>query len=480
MFKTTLKLPLAILGGVLLAGCIHFQPKPLSPAETAAGLDGRSLTNGALKMFLEKNLHRELTNWPALSWDFPMLTFAAYYYQPSLEVARNEWRLSQAGIETAAGRLNPTVTVTPGFDRGIPANPIPWVVPVTLDVPVETAGKRNRRIETARHLAESAQLSIATAAWQVRCTLRSSLLDLTAAQQRAALLSKQVSTQEQIMKLLQQQAEVGAIANAELTPARVALARANVDLADSHCRFVEARSRLADAIGVSVAALDTITLAFDLNQIPVADRLTSADVRRTALQSRTDILSALADYAASQSALQLEIAKQYPDVHLSPGYIFNAGSAGDSQWELGLTVELPVLNRNEGPIAEAEARRSTAASQFIVLQAKIIGEIDRVAAVYAASRMNLESLQRLVAAQKAQCETVEAQFKAGELEQLDVRRAELELTSAQLAELAAQLMLQQAAGALEDAVQRPLDEASASTYFATGAGQPAPLPAKAQ
>jgi outer membrane protein TolC len=473
-----MKRSLAILGAVLLAGCVRFQPQPLSPAKTAAELDSRSLSNAALKTLLEKNLQRELTNWPALSWDFPMLTLAAFYYHPSLEVARNEWRLAQAGAKTAAGRPNPTVTVTPGFDPSIPGNPIPWVVPVILDVPIETAGKRGRRIETARHLSESAQLNIASVAWQVRSTLRSSLLDLAAAQHREALLARQLSTQERIVKLLAQQAEAGAIAAPELAPARVVLAKANVDLADSHRQLAEARPRVADAIGIPLPALDAVTLTFDLKQIPVADRLTSAGVRRTALQSRTDILSALADYAASQAALQLEIARQYPDVRLSPGYIFNAGSAGDSQWELGLTVELPVLNRNQGPIAEAEARRATAASRFIALQAKVIGEIDRVVAVYGASRTNLEALHRLAAAQKAQSGTVEAQFKAGALEQLDVRRAEFELTAAQLAELDAQIKLQQAAGALEDAVQQPLDEATVPTPAILGADRRASLPAK--
>jgi outer membrane protein TolC len=66
----------------------------------------------------------------------------------------------------------------------------------------------------------------------------------------------------------------------------------------------------------------------------------------------------LAEYNASQSALQLEIAKQYPDIHLNPGYEFDQG---DNKWSPGLTVTLPILNQNKGPIAEAEAKRTEAA-----------------------------------------------------------------------------------------------------------------------
>ena len=53
--------------------------------------------------------------------------------------------------------------------------------------------------------------------------------------------------------------------------------------------------------------------------------------------NRADVRGALAEYAASQSALQLEIANQYPDLHLGPGYGWNTGNAGDNKWSLGVS-----------------------------------------------------------------------------------------------------------------------------------------------
>jgi outer membrane protein TolC len=106
---------------------------------------------------------------------------------------------------------------------------------------------------------------------------------------------------------------------------------------------------VAEALGVPLRAVAGLKAPVYPNLSPkLAGELTSSEVRRAALQSRPDILAALAEYAASQAALQLEIAKQYPDVHLQPGYQFDQG---DSKWSLGLTVELPVLHQNQGPIA---------------------------------------------------------------------------------------------------------------------------------
>ncbi|SPE60163.1 Outer membrane efflux protein [Verrucomicrobia bacterium] len=447
--------PFLVLG--VLAGCSRFQPRPLSPGESAAQLEGRALTNEPLRTFLETNLHRPFISWPAPAWDFDMLTLAAFYYHPSLEVARAEWRTAQGAIKTAGGRLNPSVSVTPAYDYGIPGNYSPWLPLITFDIPIETAGKRRRRIEQAQFLSESARLNIATAAWQVRSELRSSLLDFVAAQQRAQILERQVALQKDIRARLEQQLQAGAIATAEITAARVALAKVSVDLADAQSQSAEARARVAEAVGVPVSALNRIVLNFDLSSTSSTDLITSTEARRAALQGRSDILAGLADYAASQAALQLEIARQYPDVHLSPGYSWNQGSAGDSQWQLGITVELPVLNRNQGPIAEAEARRAASAARFLALQARVIGQIDRSFAVYEASSKSLSSLGTLAAAQKALHQSTQAQYQAGAADQLELLSSELELNTASLAQLGAQAKLQQAIGALEDAVQRPLE-----------------------
>src|SRR5881397_720255 len=126
------------------------------------------------------------------------------------------------------------------------------------------------------------------------------------------------------------------------------------------------------------SALEGAELSFDFADRS-ADGLTSAEARRVALQGRSDILSALGDYAAAETELRLQIAKQYPDVHLSPGYQYDQG---DNKWTLGIVLELPVLNQNQGPIAEARARRDEAAARFTEVQARVISEIDRAGAAY--------------------------------------------------------------------------------------------------
>jgi outer membrane protein TolC len=438
----------------LLTGCVRFQPQPLSPAETSAGLESRSLDNPGLKVFLEKNLNRELSTWPAAKWGFEMLTLAAFYYQPSLDVARAVWAEARAGIVTAGARPNPSV----GFSPQYVFNPGPdpaWVQTLNLDWPIETAGKRGARGAQARHLSESARLDIAATAWQVRSQLRSSLIDFASATRREALLRKQIAVQEQVVAALEQRRDAGALASSEITPARLLLQKARMDLSEAQRQQAEAHARVAEAIGVPMSALNGVEVAFDLTALPAdLDHLTSSEVRRQALQGRADVLAALSDYAASESALQLEIAKQYPDVHLNTGYEYDQGL---QKWgTLGFGVDLPLMNRNEGPIAQAEARRKQAAARFEALQAKVIADIDRSLVVYQVAARSRAGAEALLATQRKQQESVEQQLKAGAADRLDVLTSQLELATSELAVEDGQTKLHQALGALEDAVQRPL------------------------
>ena len=114
----------------LLAGCATYEPKPLVPTETAAAFEKRSLESPELRAFIEKQLGHELKAWPphreAPGWTLPLLTLAAYYYHPSLEVARANWAEAQAAVVTAGGRPNPTLTLSPGYNFNAASGVTPW------------------------------------------------------------------------------------------------------------------------------------------------------------------------------------------------------------------------------------------------------------------------------------------------------------------------------------------------------------------
>jgi outer membrane protein TolC len=115
-----------------------------------------------------------------------------------------------------------------------------------------------------------------------------------------------------------------------------------------------------------------------------------------------------------------------------------------------------VLNHNEGPVAEAEAKRRVAAAHFISVQANAIAEIDSALAGYRAASRQVATARTLLENSRKQLNAVRAQEQAGEVDPLAVADAEVAFTTGEQSRLTALIQAQQALGRLEDAVQSPL------------------------
>lgn len=435
---------------VLLAGCTTFQSRPLSPTDIASAFERRTLDEPGLKRYIDANTHRTS---PTV-WNLETLSLAALYFHPDLDVARAQRAVADAGVISAGARPNPGVSASLEKNMDASAGTSPWTRNLGLDIPIETAGKRDARVEQAQSLAQTARLHIAVIAWQVRSRVRTQLLDLYAAQQRATLLQQQHIAQADLVRLLEQRLTAGMVSRPDVTQARIAFAQSNIALTAAQQQAAEARAALAAAVGVPLHALRDLAIVFDdFQQTPAVVELSPQTLRREALLARADLLAALADYAAAESALRLEIARQYPDVNLAPGYSWDAGAV---KWSLGVSLLLPVLNHNQGPIAEADARRAEQAARFTALQARVLGDIDQALTGYQAARRQQSVAESLLDAQISRQHAINAQFDAGEVDRLALASARQELLDAARARLDARVQMQRSVGALEDALQQPL------------------------
>ena len=452
-FRCWLPMGTFALAAALTGGCQSYVDQPLAPGQTAEQLLNRSLASPDLREYLKQNLGHDLADWPPKTWDFETLNWVAFYYNPSLELARTQWAGAQGSIITGAERPNPSISLEPGYAFNLQGEKSPWFPGLSVDIPIETAGKRGKRIAQAQWLAEAARQNVFAAAWQVRADLREALIDGDAAEKRTAAASRQVNAQQKVVDLLEQRRSAGAIAAEEVSTARVALVKAQADADDAARSLLVARSKLAETLGVPVAALEGLTLSADqvsTGRVFTTEELAAA--RRTALETRADVQSALANYQASQSALQLEIAKQYPDVHLGSGYVYDLG---ENKFDLSLGVDLPVFNHNEGPIAEAEAGRREAAAQLLAVQAHVIALIDSATAVSASANGQVDGMRKVDAELRNHLAQVHTQADAGAADALDYQTALLDVSASELALIDAQAQAATAAGQLEDALQVP-------------------------
>jgi outer membrane protein TolC len=438
----------------ILAGCQQVPPAPISAERVADAFAARSLEDPLLRGFLEAGLGRALPDWPLRRWDLEALTLAALFHQPSLEVARAQWQIAHGAIETAGARPNPTLTLTP--ERSLnPGDAVsPWLATVQLDLPIETAGKRGHRIARAESLEAAARRGLVVEAWRVRRALRTALVDLAAALERRRLLAARISGEQALARLIEQRVQAGAASEADAALLRLALLYSRAELGDAERRALAALARVSAAIGVPVHALESVEIAFALGSgaDPLAGA-SEADARRRALLGRADVLAALDAYAAAEAALRLELARQYPDLHLGPGYQFDQGQ---NKWGLGVSIELPILNQNQGPIAEAAAARAESAARFTALQAQVVAEIEQALAERRGAREQVAQLEALAAEQARRLGRARDALALGAIDRPAELAAELELQRGRLALVDARQALEQSLAALEAALQGPL------------------------
>jgi outer membrane protein, heavy metal efflux system len=448
-----LKIIVVFCAFAVVAGCAFqkYRPAPISPAQSAASLRGRTLADPGLHEFLITKLQRPPATWPLPQWDLADLTLAGLYYSPVLRVARARVSEAEAGTVTARARPNPSATGDVGGETA-PENP--WIAGFVASLPLETAGKRGYRIAAAEKLADVARWNLASTAWSVRTEVRSALLEYITAAQAVTLLQNEERLRAQQAQLLEQRLAVGMIPRPEVDTARIQHTQVLLAVQAAEGRDSQAETSLAAAIGVPTAALKDIKIAWPaFDQPPSAASLSPTTIQEDAVLNRIDIRRALAVYSASEAGLQSEIAKQYPDFDIGPDYAFEEGA---HLFSVAVGLALPIFNRNQGPIAVAKALREQMAAEFVGVQAAGIAQSEHALARYTAALNQLAQARRLMQQSLGQEQATRTAFQAGESDRVALNGAQLQTAVTAVAQLDALHGAQQALGDLENAVQRPL------------------------
>ena len=443
----------------LLAGCAVWTPRPIEPATVAAAFRARRLDDPGLRAYLAANLPGAATR-ASGTLDLAALTLVALYFHPDLDVARARVEVAEGGIVTAGGRPNPVVFLGPEYnaDSLVTAGTSPWLANVAIAIPIETAGKRGYRIERAEHLTEAARLELADVVWRVRSQVRATLAEHLFARRELELFEAEEGTRAESVAVMEKRLAAGDVSRPDVDLAQAELASTHLAARSAQTRLAESRASLAHALGLPPAALDGVRLVGpELDGVPAAPPASPAELQRQGLVNRADVRRALAEYAAAEAQLRLEIARQYPDLQIGPGYKYDQG---DNKFSIGVSLTLPILNRNEGPIAEAEGRRRELSARFLAIQSAAIGDIERALDRYGAVLAEAREAEAALAAQGAREQAAARALELGESDRLTLVGARLGRALAARARLDALRRAHAAAGALEDAVQRPLGDAA--------------------
>ena len=415
-----------------LSACVQYAPAPPHPEAFPAAVEARRLD--------EK---------PAgAAWTGADLLSAALARNPQIAEARAKYLTALAAVRTAKASPGASLTLTAEYANETPR----WGYSGFGDIPLDYGARRSVRITTADLQALQAFYDYGETVWSVRTDLEKARVDLSSARTEMVLATLALAVRAERAERVEQRVKAGQDARAVALTAQTDLVAANRRLAAASGRRDAAVVDLAKALGVSPAVARDLVLA------PVADAPPLNDLatwRRDAAISRRDVLRAVADYDLAENALRLEIANQYPQVSLGPGYNYDHGV---TKLPFGLSLALPPWDLNRHAIAQAEATRAAAGRSLEVAQANALSAVDTAAAALATAEDDFRRTRDrdLPTAQRAHDDAA-LSVKAGETDRVDELAAQGAVMDAQLALLDARHAAASATADLEDALRRSFD-----------------------
>lgn len=436
---------------LLLAGCVHYKARPLSPAESAHAFSERALDSPAVRQAVVPLLGEAARSWPPAQWDRADLLAVALAENPELAVMHATVEVALAQQERVREWPNPELTLQSEYSRG---ERYTWLYGVGFDFLLLPPRQRHLDLEIARLATLRSGWELAEKTWDVRRALIAALTDWHAAASEQPLLARLLEAQQRLVDLEERRVRAGEDPPTELASVRLGLVETQQQLAQSRAAASTAQSAVAAALGMPPAALDSVKVEWgDWGEPPRLDPGELSPLREQALLTRADLAAAINDYADSEDRLQLAIARQYPQFHLEPGYYWDHG-VGKLPLNLGLA--LPLFNRNRGEIAAANADRELAGQRMLAVQADIYGSIEAAMRADALSQEGAEAADRQRLLADEQSRQAERGLNAGAVSSSERVAAQIVALRATIGSVQAHARRQVARNALEDAFHLPL------------------------
>lgn len=411
-----------VCSALLLSGCVSTGfttpsyvdlPEQIPPARDAAAARVHELLAGP-------------------SPGLPQLLEAAELGNPRIAAARHAVGASAGRAWQAELYPNPILEFEteqvpagePGLERSVNT--------VGLTQPLVIGGRRAAGVAAARAAKDATLLQLQQARREVAASLREVRADLLYLQRAETLIGTLVSAAEQTFEIAETRLEARAVPESELLKAEVELRLLQLEQRRLQRERRATLARLAALVGREEVGELTLDGALS-NKLP--------DLDLAALLSRlTEHPGLLAAYANASTAgkeAELARAERIPDVGIRVE--FGRNNIRDLQiFNGGISIPLPLFNRNQGRIHEAEQRQRERSRSAEDLERRLHGELAQLSADYATARDAAQTHgDRIVPAAERAFSQISESYRAGRAAFLDLLDAQRTLAQAQLTQLRA-------------------------------------------
>ena len=358
-----------------------------------------------------------------------------------LAAARRQRAVALAGIQIAKERPNPAANFAALRDEPHES--------LFFDQPIETGGKRGRRIEVARQEGALTEVEVATLARQVRKNTREAYYAAAYARAESERLSRVVDLAKHLEQIAKDRYAAGDVAQLEVLQSGLEASRAEADLEVARQREIVSLSELNALL--NERATKPWELAGTLEDATPTARL--EDLVGRAYQSNPDLQHLGGEKKVEDSRRSLLKAERIPDVTFEAGLDFNAPHDYRYGPRSQVSIGLPIFNRNQGEIAQSIANSRVLDAETAATERSVSARVESAYYDLEAQRTQVRLYHDRLLPVARQLESLaEESYRAGKTSILTAIQAQQDVQSMESSYLQSLEQLQDLYAGLEESV----------------------------
>jgi cobalt-zinc-cadmium efflux system outer membrane protein len=306
---------------------------------------------------------------------------------------------ARADVLTAGLRGNPLIYTDAAFVpygnfEGSGGGPTEYAVNVTL--PIDLNGKRRSRVEVAEAASRVTEALYQDAVRLQIDNLYTAWIDVLAAQATIRFLEAGLESLEVQRSVTERQVQEGTMSRSEFNNIEILIDSTDLTLLEARETYEDAKRTLAAILSLPMEQAETFPVQGSLRGLELPTPPIEPIIRQ-ALATRPDLAAFRLGVHRAQSEVRLARADRLEDVFLlyqpfTAQEGLEPGDRASYAWAAGVTIPVPIFNRNQGNIARAQHTVAQTRAQLAYLERQVILEVQRADAAYA---VTLATIQRL-------------------------------------------------------------------------------------
>lgn len=331
---------------------------------------------------------------------------AAVTRNPQLKAARAQLNVSQAAIRTASARLNPVFSSDNGIAEGTSR--------VGIEQTIELGGKRKNRIALAMAQRDAVFSLYNTRFLDIRSDVRRVYTQLYNAQEKQLTYENILQVTQELVNIAKMRQKAGDIATLDVLQTEIVNVNAQNDLQTIVQDVVLNRNRLNALLRQPLHTNTVLTAPSTVPQLMPSPNTLPSNTNPTVLkaainqwdgdsesliqlayQRRPELQQINRNLVVTQREMAVAKGNRIPNLALTAGpdivYKNLNNSANQTSVFFTGTLEIPLFNRQQGPIQEALAKGVQLQEEAEALKTTISLEVSNALYSYG---MNLKRVQR--------------------------------------------------------------------------------------